>query len=221
MSSLTEPASCARRSSAQRRPLAEVAGLPGRRWCGGRASALVAPGAAGLRPSRGREPWAGGGCGEGLGGLAWAVAVGRVALDPISRGGRAVDRRVPSLTFPGCPNSPTAPQPLETPGEGGVRGMPSPRVPPRTTHSSRLHSTNRPFPRAFRAPKPPNSPGSTTGVVGDDAGNLELQDAARRPSCGSPSRSGGQAPAPGSSPGGPPADGCLGLPAHFPQLVPK
>ena len=44
--------------------------------------------------------------------------------------------------------------------------------PPQTTHSSHLHRANRPFPRPFRALKPPNSPGSTRGVVGDDAGDL-------------------------------------------------
>lgn len=56
------------------------------------------------------------------------------------------------------------------------------------------------------------------GIVGDDAGNHELQDGVHRPSCRSQPRGGVQAPTLGSSPGSPPVDSFLGLPAHFPRL---
>lgn len=99
-----------------------------------------------------------------------------------------------------------------------VLGIPSPCVPPRTTHFTYLHSENSPFPQPFCGPKPLNLWGSMKGIVGDHAGNHELQDRAHRPSCRSQPCGGVQTPTLGSSPGSPHADSFLGLPLSSAHL---
>lgn len=57
------------------------------------------------------------------------------------------------------------------------------------------------------------------GIVGDDAGNHELQDGVHRPSRPLlPAPWWRSGPYSGIKPGSPPVDSFLGLPAHFPRL---
>ena len=181
-------------------------------WC---------PALRGSCPAAGENSGLAGGCGEGLGGLAWGVAVGRVALDPISRGGRTVGQKSPQTRLSRCPNSPTAPPALGDPVGGRCPWHALTACSPadHTLFSSAQHKPS--LSPAVPCAEAPEFAREHEARRGGRCREPQLQDAARRPSCGSRSRGGGQAPAPGSSPGGPPADSCLGLPAHFPQLVPK